>query len=453
MTHKTTLRIATLSPVRSPISANSEHRAAKALQGGSGEARRRLLPASDALLPFDWPWANGYGTLAHDSLPVFFQPFDCYEIDHAAARERSENLARICDDWNGEIESCQLFLYDDTVALLRLDVMIQVDEATLATLVETGQLDRTLSDAAGDVYGALIYPAFQTYCREFSSRFGKSKAGDEQQLRDPNKLTVFKDVEFREATAPASHVLWTGRSIVASPDELDQPVGELLRQWASYAGSLDDLKQARHYVGSGNILVVSDQPQDCRDDWFRGLSICQFYNAILFIYGAILKSSYSQLTDLLGAKRARNGELNRLMANITVSLDHLEFSRLEFKEARAGVQANRARIVEDTCAAWQLDTLISSALERTDLIRSRIARLLEARKSRVDKTVELILAGIGGVALVELFISLTTASRNLPRDDFPGILDVFLWLPPNGAIALSSALLVTIFIYIYLAKR
>ncbi|MBZ0335007.1 hypothetical protein [Marinobacter sp. AL4B] len=453
MTHKTTLRIATLSPVRSPISANSEHRAAKALQGGSGYGGKRLLPASDALTSFDWPWANGYGTLAHDSLPVFFQPFGCYDIDTAAAQERSENLARICHEWNGEIEACQLFLYDDTVALLRLDVMIQVDEAMLATLIESGRLDRTLSDAASDVYGALIYPCFQAYCREFSGRFGKRKSGDEQQLRDPNKLAVFKDVAFKEITAPDSHVLWTGRSIVASPEELDQPVGELLRQWASYAGSLDDLKQARHYVGSGNILVVGDQPQDCRDDWFRGLSICQLYNAILFIYGAILKSSYSQLTDLLNAKRTRNGELNRLMANITVSLDHLEFSRLEFKEARAGVQAERARIVEDTCAAWQLDTLISSALERTDLIRSRIARLLEARKSRVDKTVELILAGIGGVALVELFLSLTTASRNLPKDDFPGILDVFLWLPPNGAIALSSALLVAIFIYIYLAKR
>ncbi len=456
MNSKTTIRIATISPVRSPISANSEQRAAKALQktlGGARERNERLLPAADALSNFNWPWASGYGTLAHDSLPKLFLPFDCYDINTSDGLDQSENLRRITEDWSGEIEACQLFLYDDTVALLRLDVVICLDDATLDALIASGDLDRTLSDGADDIYRALIYPCFQAYCKEFPLRFGKSKSTPEQQLRDPNRLTVFTDVQFDAETAPESHVLWTGRCIVINPEELEHPIGEKLRQWASFSGPIEDLSHARHYVGSGNILVLNEEHKASREDWFRGLSICQYYNALLSIYGAILKSSYSQLTDLLSARRTRNGELNRLMDNITLSLDHLEFTRLEFNEARVGVQGDRAGIVEDTCAAWKLDSLISSALERTDLIRSRIARLLDARKSRVDKTVELILAGIGGVALVELFISLIMASRNLPKDDFPGLLDVFLWLPPNGAIALSSLLLVMIFIYIYLAKR
>ncbi|RBW49972.1 hypothetical protein [Marinobacter sp. F3R11] len=456
MNSKTTIRIATLSPVRSPISANSEQRAATALDStlsGASESNIPLLPATDALCSFEWPWTNGYGTLAHDSLPKFFQPFDCYDINTSDLPDQSENLGRITKDWSGEIEACQLFLYDDTIALLRLDVLIRVDDPTLDDLIASGSLDRTLSDGTGDIYRTLIYPSFQVYCKEFPRRFGKNKSTPEQELRDPNQLTVFKDVRFDSNTAPDNHVLWTGRCIVISPDELSHPIGEKLRHWVSYSGSIEDLSHQRHYVGSGNILVVDEEPEANRQDWFRGLSICQYYNAILFIYGSILKSSYSQLTDMLGARRTRNSELNRLMGDITLSLDHLEFTRLEFNEARVGVQGDRTDIVEDTCAAWKLDKLITGTLERTDLIRSRIARLLDARKSRVDKTVELILAGIGGVALVELFISLTTTARSLPIDDFPGILDIFLWLPPNGAIALSSLLLLMIFIYIYLAKR
>ncbi|MBK1885661.1 hypothetical protein [Marinobacter sp. DY40_1A1] len=456
MNNITTLRIATLSPIRSPISAYSEQRAASTpehLPDTSQGANQHLLPPSEALSRIDWPWANGYGTLAHDSLPKFFLPFDCYNIDTTDCVAHSSNLRRLVEDWRGEIETCQLFLYDDTVALLRLDVVISVDDAILDELTASGSLDKTLSDGAGYIHKTLLYPIFQTYCKEFDRRFGKSRSAPDQLLRNPNKLTVFKDIHFKEPTAPESHVLWTGRSIIIKPEKFDSPTGDTLRQRVSFPGTIDDLRQKRHHVGSGNVLVISEDAEASRDDWFRGLSLCQYYNAILAIYSRILKSSYSQLTDLLGAQRTRNGELNRLMADITQSLDHLEFSRLEFNEARVGVQGDRAAIVNDSCAAWKLDGLIQSALERTDLIRSRIARLLAARKSRVDKTVELILAGIGGVALVELFISLTTASRSLPKDDFPGLLDVFLWMPPNGAIALSSLLLMVIFIYIYIAKR
>ena len=141
------------------------------------------------------------------------------------------------------------------------------------------------------------------------------------------------------------------------------------------------------------------------------------------------------------------------MAHITRTLDHLEFTRLEFNDALVGVQAGRSRVVEITCEAWKLRDLIESALERTALIRSKISRLLEARKTELNRSVELILSGIGGVALIDLFISLTTASRELGEDNIPGLLDAFLWLQPDGSIALSTVLLLAISTYIYQAKR
>lgn len=141
------------------------------------------------------------------------------------------------------------------------------------------------------------------------------------------------------------------------------------------------------------------------------------------------------------------------MSEITRTLDHLEFTRLEFNEAIIGVQAERANVVRAVFRAWNLEELINSALERTSLIRSKISRLLEARKAELNRSVELILAGIGGVAVIDLFISLTTASRSLDQDDIPGVLDVFEWLQPDGSIALSTTILVLISVYIYLAKR
>jgi hypothetical protein len=447
------VRIHTLSPVRSPISAHSEQREAAAQQGLTADIDGAgILPASESLKPFPWPWANGYGTLAHDSLPVFFQPLGCYHVEIPDDVHWSENLTRILSLWSGRIDTCQLILYDDTVALLRLDVVIEVSEATLAAIVLSGDLDGTLSDSARDIYQRLIYPEFQRYCRQFpGSRTEPGPRTD--QLKNPNRLEVFKDIRFEEATGSDSYVLWTGRYILLPRPALDTPLGEQLCQWASYGGSQSELLESRHHVGSGNILVLSDDPEACRSDWFRGLSLCQFYNAILSIYGGILKSGYSQLTELIGTRRGNSRKLNTLMADITRSLDHLEFTRLEFNDARVGVQAERARIVEDTCTAWKLDNMIGSALERTNLIRSRIARLLEERRTQLNRSVELILSGIGGVALIDLFISLTMASRNLEEDAIPGLLDAFRWLPPDGSIAVSSTILVLVSIYVYLAKR
>lgn len=451
------LKIRTLSPVRSPISADSERRAAEALLGHPahyevGASPPGIIPDSRALEEFEWPWANGYGTLAHDNLPVFFQPFSCY---HVKIHEDvcSENLLSLLKEHSGEVETCCLYLYDDTVALLQVDVVFEATAGNLGLLLESHELDRALSGFAKSLYQDMIYPEFRKYVSRFGKKSSRSLEPSLSRLRNPNELTVFRDVAFTRTKAPESYVLWTGRYIVASPDILDSALGDSLCRWVSYSGSKTALFEDRQIVGSGNILVLNDDPEAAGESWFRGLSICQYYNAILSIYGGVLKSSYSKLNEYVDAPRRKNQKLNTLMRDITRSLDHLEFTRLEFNDAVVGVQAERAKVVQVACDAWKLEELIGSALERTNLIRSKITRLLEARKSEQNRSVELILSGIGGVALIDLFISLTTASRDLREDDIPGILDAFLWLQPDGSIALSTALLVLISAYIYHAKR
>jgi len=410
------------------------------------------MPDSMALEAFEWPWANGYGTLAHDNLPSFFQPFSCYhvKIDEKVC---PESLLALLRKHSGDIVTCCLYLYDDTVALLQMDVVFEASANDMGALLESRVLDGALSECAKNVYRNIIYPEFRRYASSFEKSDTRSTKSALNRFRNPNKLEVFRDVAFSITNAPESYVLWTGRYIIISPETLDSVLGDSLCRWVSYSGSKTALLENRQMVGSGNILALSDAPEAAGEDWLRGLSICQLYNAILYIYGGILKSSYSKLDEYAGSSRRKSRELNTLMSDITRSLDHLEFTRLEFNEALVGVQAERAKVVAAAYDAWKLGDLIATALERTDLIRSRITRLLEARTSALNRSVELILSGIGGVALIDLFISLTMASRNLREDEIPGLLDVFLWLQPDGSIALSTALLCVISIYIYQARR
>lgn len=451
------LKVRTLSPVRSPISADSERRAADALSpNGDPEERSAALSGifdgSAVLEPFEWPWANGYGTLQHDNLPAFFQPFACYQI----ANDKlvyPDSLHRLLVDYVGSVEQCCLYLYDDTVALLQLDLVFEETGNRLGELLATHALDHALSEFAIVVYSRIIYPEFRNYAANFGKRRGGGAQLSVDYLRDPGKLSVFRDVSFTSEGPPESYVLWTGRYILTPPQTLSGPLGDCLGKWVSSPGLKDEPIESRQIVGSGNILVLADDAEQEAEDWFRGLSICQFYNAILSIYGGILKSSYSELNEYTGARRRKGRELQTLMADITRTLDHLEFTRLEFNDAVTGVQAGRANVVRSTYDAWNIGEMIDSAVERTNLIRSKISRLLEARSTELNRSVELILSGIGGVAVIDLFISLTTASRSLGQDDIPGLLDVFEWLQPDGSIALSTTILVLISAYIYQAKR
>jgi hypothetical protein len=443
--------------LRSPISGDSERRAAEAQFGHSGSEdelifAREIMQDSTILDAFEWPWKNGYGTLARDNLPSFFQPFGCYRVK-MDGKGYSGNVSSLLGKYSGKVETCCLYLYDDTVALLQTDVVFEGNASTLGALLESRALDDALSECAKVIYKEVIYPEFRRYARRYERKGERALSASFNRLRDPSKLKIFRDVAFNLDSPPLSYVLWTGRYIVASPEIVNNGFGDFLCRWVSYTGPKENLLEERQMVGSGNILVLSNEPDLAEEDWFRGLSVCQLYNAILSIYGGILKSSYSMLDEYVDSPNRKTRELNTLMRDITRSLDHLEFTRLEFKEALAGVQGERSKVVAAACDAWSLPELIASALERTDLIRSKITRLLEARKTALNRSVELILTGIGGVALIDLFISLTTASRDLEADDIPGLLDAFLWLQPDGSIALSSALLIVISVYIYQAKR
>jgi len=447
------LRVRTLSPVRSPVSADSERRAAESIRAESTNRKcPQLLPDNEALEKFDWPWRNGYGTLDCDNLPVFFQPFECYSIK-VGIDDISSGLGEILDSFYGEIDKCALYLYDDTVSLLQLDVVFYDSGNNVGHLFENDRLDDALSESAKLVYQRIVYPAYKKYFLSFGGGSLKSSRLESYGFKDPKKLSIFRDVVFDLECPPDSYVLWTGRYIVAPPAVLESELGESLCRWVSYQGAIKDFLEGSQFVSSGNIISFSEDQDRSGDNWLRGLLICQYYNSILYIYSGILKSSYSQLDECLGLLNKKKRSIGVLMEDITCSLDHLEFTRLEFNEALVGVQSERAVVVSKACEAWKMEQLIASSLERTDLIRSRISRLVEARKHSLNRSVELILSIIGGVSLVDLVLSLSTASRDLDDDGIPGLLDIFGWLQPDTSILFSTLTLLAVSAYIYIAKR
>jgi hypothetical protein len=75
--------------------------------------------------PCEWPM--GYGSLAHDLLPVFYQPVCVMEITGLAARE--------------DVEHCALYVYDDCLAVLHLRLRVAAEPAQLDDLAITRHVE------------------------------------------------------------------------------------------------------------------------------------------------------------------------------------------------------------------------------------------------------------------------------------------------------------------------
>lgn len=450
------IKLNTITPVRSPIATESESRAADEAGGVHDEVDGlpcvlKSLSDRGVLEFFEWPWHKGYGTLSHDNIPKYFLPIACYRIN-INNKKIISNIEGSTGISKEDVNCCNVYLYDDTVALLQVDFVFNVEDEQAIERLRRPCFDQSVSDFSRILYNDFIYPEFQ-YLEDFFTNSKKNFCSFPPiKLKNPENFSIFRDVTFSKGSAPRPYVLWTGRCMVVHRNLMNSELGDVLCDWVSFSGSKEDLLSCGHAIGSGSILVVANDLDAKQDDWLRGLLVCQFYNAFLSVYGGILKSNYSLINDYFGKSVMKKKDLSILMKKITKSLDHLEFSRLEFKDMVVGVQAGRELVVGQVCDKWKIYSVLDGVIERAGLIRSRIDRLILAQSNKVNRSVEAILFGIGGVAVVDLCLSLIIASKELGKDRFPGLLDAVSIMDPDGSLLISSGFLLLMAIYIYRAK-
>jgi hypothetical protein len=258
----------------------------------------------------------------------------------------------------------------------------------------------------------------------------------------PDKFRIFNDISFEPIDNDHQGVMWTGRIIFNHKEHSDSLL-DTLRTWVGLEESeeLDGF-----YLGSGNILVLDNQSAD---DWYRVQLVCQCYNAILYLLNTKLKQTYAEITerDELGSGSRR--ELSLTLSRTQRSLEHIEFCSLEFNDARIGTQASRRKLMSHFCEAWSLEELQELTIQRANLISVRIDSILGEQQAKINRTVEYLLSGIGCLAIVDLTISLISASDNLEQDDIPGVFDVFSSIPHDGSAWMSIAIVSLIFLYLY----
>ncbi|WP_047045447.1 hypothetical protein [Vibrio mexicanus] len=393
----------------------------------------------DILLPhfarFDGNVSNGYTNINSDNHPYFFQPIysghvDLIDFDGLITQRQEYSWWK-----HSLLKQCVIHFFDDSIAILEMQIDISINSEQEAEYFGSGELDSDLTKLIKQLYNTSIYPKFGLV----------SDALNAKQLINviqPKDFKIFNDINYNDKTPSDEAVLWSGRVIFQPPNS---PVQQqtMLKQWV---GAEDDVEIDRHYIGSGNSLVVEYKEID---SWSRVQRICQAYNAILYLLNTKLKQKYSQLAQYDEKRNTRKRKLNNLLRQSIRSLEHIEFCKLEFNDAHIGTQAYRSVLLSEIIEAWQLNQLQELTIKRANLIKSRIDAMLEEQQAAINKTVEYLLSGIGCLAIIDLMISLVSTSKSLEEDHVPGLFDLFRTMPQDGSSWLSVLLVIAIFVYLY----
>jgi hypothetical protein len=346
-------------------------------------------------------WPMGYGSLAHDSLPVFYQ----------AAAEISLPSMMQEDDVLG----ASLFCYDNCLAVLVVELQTSVDLDNIDDLAISQRIE-TL--ATGYLQPLLCF----LYEQESRGR-----------LIAPASYKVYADTK---TTLCEGRPLWVARMLVQSPSL----TADHYQAWLQNVDDASDL----FLLGSGNSLLCDYAHLA---DIQRVMVLSQFHAALMLrteslldktltqFNGAYFEQTHSQLHDSVDLHQYRN--------------DHIEFISIQYSAAQAGTQGRRRQLLAQFDSAWQVPEQEQRLQQLAQLVQKRLDRLVDASRRAQTRSIQTILTFLGGLSLLALVVDLASLSNDMEHNETVGILDLFSLLSAENVLSVTVLIVVLLTAYFY----
>jgi hypothetical protein len=350
--------------------------------------------------PCEWPM--GYGSLAHDLLPVFYQPVCVMEITGLAARE--------------DVEHCALYVYDDCLAVLHLRLRVAAEPAQLDDLAITRHVEALCEEEMRPV----LRQVYRLPARP--------------PLVAPGDYRLFT---FDEADLTAGRPLWVARMLTAADGHSEE----------RYSGWLQNVEEETEYLllGSGNSLL-----RDRRyfSDVHRMMVFSQFRAALVNRIENLLEENLGLFNASYYDKRVEASLYASLRAH-QFRNDHIEFLEIQYSSARTGVQGPRRRILRQIDSAWETDEQGERIGRLAGLVQTRLDRMLNNKLRRQNRAIQTLLGFLAALGLSSLMVDLVGIQGDIQHASTVGSLDVFSYVAAENVLNLTFLVVILTTLYFY----
>lgn len=258
----------------------------------------------------------------------------------------------------------------------------------------------------------------------------------------------------------AGRPLWVNRSLLL--DDLEpKRLHAIVRHWvppALFDGDVvEQLRSEVVFLGWGhNIFPVPADSTVARDAW-EALLLCQYFYTVL--ESTNLGLNRFIVLSLGNLSRPKTRDLSVLLQDVVSSVNLLV---TQFNDTQQNLQGNRQVFLKTLKERWGMDTLVHNVEKKISIITGQINRLYERSVKWSQAYIQLLLFGIGGIALVDFCLGLVAfvrtqtvhPSQGPAADGVAGLLDLAAAFPPDGVLwGGLGVLAVLLFVFLFFLRR
>lgn len=381
-----------------------------------------------------------YASLAEDNLPPCSKPFLVLESTSGGAPDPRERSPKI--------ESCHIELYDNTIGILRLVVEVPRHDSK-DRLRTPEEIDHLTTKFCGEVL--VEHATGIDYVHRVVEDLADGKAGYSFLTR--RKFEIFAQPSRRSGGVVQLSPLWVTRVLLLSGNQADLCGKDYLEAWTqskiSDSGSPSAANTKIHFSKAyahffvGNSVLLGDLSAGEALALESSVSISNYFYAIADIVNC-------NLSEMISRSRLAKESARIAMARHHESTcSHLDYMESIYRDLWLGLQGYRKRIAVALFSCWEYDLLRASIASKRSILAREIESAFENRRARSARVIEVILASIGGVALLDFCVNLYSYVHGADStpDTIAGLSDV----PASVSMDLSLYVLIAAIIAVGIA--
>lgn len=362
---------------------------------------KKLLSGWDGVGVESCNWPMGYGSLAHDNLPVLFQPVAVLRF--SALESEKDVLA------------AGLYVYDSCLAILHMTLSVStafpsIDDLAISQRVEA-LASRHLSPLMKHIYAQKT----------------------ESPLIQPGEYRFFAHSPEELCNCEP---LWVARMLTL-PEQED---AEKYHDWLKSIDSESDYL----LLGSGNSLLLSEEYYG---DVHRIMVMAQFHAALMGCVEDVLKDNLRDINGNYYNKKPRMADGSSTYQQYRT--DHIEFIKIQMSSATAGVQGRRRELLRQFHRAWGSDEQHERVDKLSSLTQTRLDRMLQEKLGRQNRSIQTLLAFLGSLGMVSLVTDLIGVNAAVEHEHTLGVLDIVQQFSAEHLIGFTVIIVFVFTLYFY----
>lgn len=393
---------------------------------------------------------NGSLFLSQRIFTLRFRPSAAAELEQVyrdACAAADDKVEKYSDQFLSDISSIKIDFYDNTVAIIMLDLLIDRKHVS-----KDGHAWVKLDKWTTAFVYHLLERLYQKHIFPLLLAFSKlSEKDGNGWVENISEYNIFKDIAPNRRIPHYNldlsfKLMWVNRTLCY--DE-DYPVNNWIKSFTHHNYESIKIGEAEIHLHSGNNIITLPKEMDKKHLdvlWDVMLSAQYFYAAMDIVNVNLIKYVGTVFN------RQSSDSLHSLSDDMENIINLVTILQVHYNDMVVDLQGISQKLFHAIQKEWKFDNLVRNVDRKLSLCKANITILSQQTNERNQWRTEIVLKALAGTNLIYLFLAVSGYASQWPREHMdmigkiPGFMDLGFMFSSNMltwvAIIITIALIV-----------